>query len=347
MASVQVSPFEGETSDWDRFVRAQAGWTHFHLHGWRTVVSRVFRHECIYLAARDVTTGEIVGVLPLVRVRSLVFGHYLMSMPFLNYGGPLGTPEAVRALTAEAVRLAAAGGVKLLELRNRGELPIDLPVSHRKLTVVLDLPEKADTLWTAMPGKLRSQIKRPKKEGVEVRHGLDQVSAFYHVFAHHMRDLGTPAMPKKFFETIAQTFPEDVRVAVAYHDGQPVACGYGFLWNGEFEISWASALRSHKAMSPNMLVYWELMEQAIQSGATLFNFGRCSPDSGTHRFKKQWGSRDEQLWWYQYGRAVSSTGAAATPSQDGGVFALASRAWQRIPVPIATRVGPSIVRFIP
>jgi FemAB-related protein (PEP-CTERM system-associated) len=346
VTAVAVGRFDGTDSEWDDFVRAQVEWTHCHLIGWRTVIGRVFGHECVYLAARETTSGQLVAVLPLVRVRSLLFGHYLVSMPFLNYGGPLGRAEGVRALAAEATALAARSGVKLLEMRSRTALPIDLPVSHRKLTVVLDLPPDPDALWTMLPGKLRSQIKRPRKDGVTVRFGRAELDAFHQVFAHHMRDLGTPTQPKALFESIADVFPDDVTFAVAYHGGQPVACGCGFLWNGEFEITWASALRSHKAMSPNMLVYWELLDRMARGGSRRFNFGRCSPDSGTHRFKMQWGGREEPLWWYQR----SGSGAAddaSTPSPDHGVFALATRVWQRLPVPVATMLGPSIVRFIP
>lgn len=345
VTALHVQRFEGPAGDWDGAVRAQAGWTHFHLFGWRTVIERVIRHECIYLVARDQATQRIMGVLPLVHVRSLVFGHYLVSMPFVNYGGPLGSEEAVRALTAEAVRIAREASVKLLELRSRSSLPVDLQVSHRKLTVLLDLPSDPALLWKSLPTKLRSQIRRPQKDGVEVRFGLAEIDAFYEVFAHHMRDLGTPTQPRMLFETLAEVFPDDVQFAVAYHEGRPIACGCGFLWNGEFEITWASALRSHRAMSPNMLVYWALMERMTQAGARTFNFGRCTRGSGTHRFKMQWGGREEQLWWYQ---ASDTTGApAATPSPDQGAFALATRVWQRLPVGLATRLGPHIVRFIP
>ena len=344
-AAIVVEPFTGPDTEWDSFVRAQGGWTHFHLIGWRTLLSGVFGHECLYIVAREATSGKIAGVLPLVRVRSLLFGHYLVSMPFLNYGGPLGSVDAMKALVADAVRLAGRSAVKLLELRSRTPLPIDLPVSHRKLTVVLDLPADANALFTSLPGKLRSQIRRPRKDGVTVRFGAGEIGAFHEVFAHHMRDLGTPALPKTFFAALADVFPDDVHFAVAYHDERPVACGCGFLWNGEFEITWASALRSHSAMSPNMLVYWELMERMTKAGAHLFNFGRCSPDSGTHRFKMQWGGREEALWWYQ--RVGAADGVASTPSPDRGIYALATRAWQRLPLPIATRLGPSIVRYIP
>lgn len=342
-----VTRFDGAAREWDDFVRAQPGWTHFHLHGWRTVIERVFRHECIYLVARGGVDGRIAGVLPLVRVRSLVFGHFLVSMPFVNYGGPLGDEQAIRALVGEASRIARDSRADLFELRSRTRLPIELPVSHRKLTVVLDLPPTPEALWSALPAKLRSQIKRPRKDGVEVRFGPEQVAPFHHVFAEHMRDLGTPAQSSRFFRTILDEFPDDAHFAVAYHDDKPIACGCGFLWNGEFEITWASALRSHKTMSPNMLVYWELMERMVRLGARLFNFGRCSPDSGTYRFKMQWGGREEALWWYHQSRGVTDGADPSTPSQDHGVFAVATRVWQRLPVPVATRLGPRIVRFIP
>jgi FemAB-related protein (PEP-CTERM system-associated) len=343
-AALTVARFDGAASEWDDFVRAQTGWTHFHLYGWRTVIERVFGHECIYLAARG-ASGELTAVLPLVRVRSLIFGHYLVSMPFLNYGGPLGSEGGIVAVVVEAERLAVKSRVKLLELRSRVALPIDLPVSHRKITVVRELPADPEALWSSLPAKLRSQIKRPRKEGIEVRFGAEQLGPFYRVFAHHMRDLGTPVLSRRLFETMVEVFGEDVHFAVAYHKDLAVACGCGFMWNGEFEITWASALRSHNSMSPNMLIYWELMDRVTRAGARLFNFGRCTPGSGTHRFKTQWGGRDETLWWYQ--RSANANAESATPSPDDGVFALATKVWQKLPVPVTTRIGPAIVRSIP
>lgn len=347
MTGLVVTRFDGSAADWDAFVRTQPGWTHFHLYGWRTVIERVFRHECIYLVARHSATKQIAAILPLVRVRSLVFGHFLVSMPFVNYGGPLGSDDGVRALCAEAVSIARGTGVRLLELRSRVELPVELHVSHRKLTVVLDMPADPEKLMASLPAKLRSQVRRPKKEGVEVRFGAEQLDAFHEVFAHHMRDLGTPTQSKAFFHAIADVFPNDVTFAVAYHQDKPIACGCGFLWNGEFEITWASALRAYNSMSPNMLVYFELMERTARAGSRVFNFGRCTKDSGTYRFKMQWGGREEQLWWYQDAKLAAGAAEAATPSQDRGAFALATRVWQRLPIPVTTRLGPRIVRFIP
>jgi serine/alanine adding enzyme len=280
-----------------------------------------------------------------VRVRSLVFGHYLVSMPFVNYGGPLGTDAAVKALAERAARLAYAGNAKLLELRSRRALPLDMPVSHRKITVVMDIPEAgADALFRTLDAKLRSQVRKPTKEGVTTRFGVDQVDAFYDVFAHHMRDLGTPVQPRALFHAIAAEFFETAWFGCAYFEGRPVACGAGFAWGGEFEMTWASSLVEYKKLAPNMALYWAFMERAANEGLRTFNFGRCSPGSGTHKFKLQWGNaRDEPLWWYGLARDAE----AKTPSPDDGAFSWGPRLWKKLPVPVATALGPRIVRYIP
>jgi len=341
---VKVALFEGSANEWDEFASAQDGFTHFHLIGWRRVMEEVFGHDCPYLVAR-LPNGVIAGVLPLVRVRSLVFGHYLVSMPFVNYGGPLGSDEAIRALAAHAAKLARAGDAKLLELRSRRALPLEMPVSHRKITVTLDIPAAGpDALFKSLDAKLRSQVRKPTKEGVTVRFGADQVDPFFDVFAHHMRDLGTPTQPRALFRAIAAAFPESAWFGCAYLEDRPVACGAGFVWNDEFEMTWASSLVEFKKLAPNMALYWAFMERAAQAGLRTFNFGRCTPGQGTHKFKKQWGAaRDEQLWWY----GLAKDAEAKTPSPDDGAFSWGPRLWKKLPVPVATALGPRIVRYIP
>lgn len=307
-------------------------------------MENVLGHECFYRAARA-DDGSLCGVMPLVRVKSALFGHYLVSMPFLNYGGPVGTTPGVQALVRDALALAVRERVRLLELRSAVELPIDLPVSHRKITVLLDLPPgDPNVLHQRLDAKLRSQIRRPVKEGVTVRFGPEQATPFYDVFARHMRDLGTPVQSRQLFLAIRDGFGDDVWFGCAYLGDRAVAGGCGFRWGTEFEMTWASSLSEHNRIAPNMLLYWAFMERAVQQGVTVFNFGRCTPDSGTHRFKRQWGGRDAPLWWYQHARAGA---AAMTPSPDDAAYAWGPRLWKRLPLGLATWLGPRIVRLIP
>jgi FemAB-related protein (PEP-CTERM system-associated) len=307
------------------------------------VVEDVFGHPTTYWTARG-PSGEVRGLLPLVRVRSRLFGDYLVSMPFLSYGGPLGDPAAREVLCRHATEEAERLGVDLMELRARTPVPGPAQISHRKLTVLLDLPDSPEEMWEdGLRSKVRSQVRRPMKEGMEARFGPERMDDFYAVFSETMRDLGTPVLPRSFFALIREAFPEQVLFCAVELDGIPVAAGCGFFWNGEVEITWAGSLRSHSRKAPNMLLYWDFIRESIERGASVFNFGRCSPDSGTHRFKRQWGGRDHPLPWAQW----SPKGLSATPTPDSRKFQLATAAWSRLPVAVANRLGPWLSRSLP
>jgi len=340
---VTVLPFQGSVAVWDRHVETMPDTTFCHLGGWREIMVQVLGLESVYRIAVD-GTGTVRGLLPLVRVKSRLFGDYLVSMPFLNYGGPVGTTEARSALATHAADEAQRLGVDLLELRARTPVPGDLPLSTRKLTVLLELPDDSQVLWKeGLRSKVRSQIRRPLKEGMTTRFGPECVDDFYRVFSRTMRDLGTPVLPSSFFRAIASHFPEQALFCVVDLQDKAVAAGCGFFWADEFEITWAGALREYSRSAPNMLLYWSLLERAIDRDARVFNFGRCSPGSGTHRFKKQWGGADYPLPWAQWRGGERES----TPSPDQGRFSAAISVWQRLPLPLANWLGPKISRHLP
>ncbi len=340
--SLSVGPAALDQAGWNDFVRGRPEATYAHRLEWGRVFAESMAHPWHGLVATE--GARLEGVLPLVEVRSRLFGHYLVSMPFINYGGPVGSEPARRLLADHARELAKELGADLLELRNQAPLEAEgLVRSDRKITVLLDLPDDPDELWKALKAKVRSQVRRPMKEDMTAVFGHEQLGAFYQVFTRNMRDLGTPVLPFRFFEALARHLGDEFIVCVVEHEGRAVAGGCGFVFGGEFELTWASSLRELNRLAPNMLLYWSLMEESIRRGLSVFNFGRCTPGGGTHRFKLQWGGRDQPLPWSQW----SPSGVVSTPSPDSPKFRAAVAVWQRLPLALTNRIGPMLARSIP
>jgi serine/alanine adding enzyme len=338
---MKIELFKGDAAEWNAFLQTRSDATAAHVYEWRNVVERAYGLESVYVVARE--NGTIVGVLPLVYVRSAAFGKFLVSMPYLSYGGPVGSAEACSALVRAAIELARERGANVMELRCTNLLPVEMPHSVDKVACVMALPESVEALWKSFPAKLRSQLRRPRKEGITIRFGSSEIDPFFTVFARNMRDLGSPTHSRKFFRVIAEEFGQNAWFYCAYSGDVPVAAGCALRWKTEVEMTWASSLREFNSAAPNMLVYSSMMERAIAEGVTRFNFGRCTPDTGSHRFKKQWGTQDHSLFWYSW----RADAADALPTTESRSLLLATRIWRRVPVPIATLLGPQLRKGIP
>jgi FemAB-related protein (PEP-CTERM system-associated) len=335
---------ELDRAAWDRYVGQQPEATAFHLAGWPEVLADCFGHRTFGLTAWQ--DGTLTGVLPLVLMSSRMFGRFLVSLPFFDYGGVLADDAATeRALVDRAVALTRELGAAHLELRHVRTRDLGLQARTHRVSMRLPLPADPDVLWQGFKGKLRSQIRRPGKEGCVARiGGAEDLDAFYRVFAVNMRDLGTPVYPKAFFARILAILPEHTRLCVVERGGEPVAAAFLISFRHQLAVQWASALRRYNTLSPNMLLYWAVLEHACRSGHTLFDFGRSAPGSGTYRFKEQWGAQPLPLswdYWLPEGRPLPDLNYA-NPR-----YAAAIRLWQRLPVAVANVLGPRIIKHVP
>jgi len=330
---------------WDAFVASHPDASVYHRYAWRAFLEAACGCETHYLLARD-AAGRVTGVLPIARLRSVLFGDFLVSLPYFNYGGPLAETEAVEAaMLAGAAALAGRLGVRHLELRETRSRGGDWPVRTDKVSMRLDLMPTAAAQFAGFPAKLRAQIRRPQREGAVVhRGGIELLPAFYRVFARNMRDLGTPVYGRNFFRAVLAALPGHAEVLVVAISGKPVAAGLLLHWRGVTEIPWASSLREWNRTGANMLLYWEALQSAIAGGARAFDFGRSSVDAGTFRFKAQWGARPLPLYWHYW---LPPGGVMPELNPSNPRFSLAIRAWQRLPVWAANGLGPAIVRRLP
>jgi serine/alanine adding enzyme len=334
-------------ADWDAFVHAQPEATGYHLWGWREVFERTFGHEACYLAATtDGASGKIAGILPIVGMKTMLFGRFGVSLPFVNYGGVVANDEAVaRALLTEAVRLAEARRWKHLEIRHLDQRFTDLEPKRHKVGMYLQLAENETKQWEAIDRKVRNQVRKAQKSNfTTVVGGGELVGEFYEVFARNMRDLGTPVYSRRLFEDIARIFPQQVKLYVVRDKAQPIAASLTFAWRSMVEVPWASSLKEFRSQCPNMLLYWEMLRTAVNDGLQTFDFGRSTPDEGTFHFKRQWGAEPRPMCWEYWLPAGQSL---PDQSPKNPKFAAAISLWQRLPLPVTTFLGPHVVRGIP
>lgn len=313
---------------------------------WLLVLQQGLQHEPYLLEA--IQDEATIGYLPLAFVKGPIFGRFLVSLPYINTAGTMAPKEEVRRLLIDqAIELADQLNVKFLQLRQ--ELPDEHPQFGTDLTekvhMRLDLPDSPDAAWQAIPSKVRNQIRKAEKQQLSVHWGREELlDEFYRVFARNMRDLGTPVFSKKLFAAMLSVFDPEAELVVVRQEQHTVAAAVLVHGSEMTEVPSASSIRNFNHTNCNMLMYWHLLQRTIERGNTAFDFGRCSLDSNTYRFKKQWGAKPSPaVWHYYYPSGEADDATRPSNSRYGRMIQI----WQKLPVWLTRWIGPTIVRGIP
>lgn len=337
----------GDSQRWDTYVLDRKDAGPYHLFAWKAAVEESYGHRSWYLMAED-EEQRTTGVLPLFLIKPPFFRGALVSLPFCDYGGALVSgKEALDALHHAALDHASRLHARL-EIRLRDPDPTLIGGSlmgagAHKSRMILELPGSSDELWNSFKSKLRSQIKRPGKDGLQfVLGSVELVEDFYRVFTINMHDLGSPVHSRQWINAVMRSFGERARVGIVYAGSIPVAGGVILEINDLVAIPWASALQEYSRSSPNMLLYWGFLSYACDRGFKRFDFGRSTPGEGTYRFKEQWGAHPHPLYWY-------GSGAGEGMREDmssGKLREHVARIWARLPLPVVNHMGPVLRRYI-
>jgi len=333
---------------WDRFVHASPLSVHYHLSGWKRVLEKTYENTTIYLMVRQ--KGEIRGILPLCLVRGFPSTPHLASLPYLSYAGVCAADATVaNVLVQKAGEWMQEVGAKYVELHNTYQVEVSkipaktnhtLITNTDKVTMALPLPCNPDVLWKGFKAKVRNQVRKAEKSGLRVEVGrVEFLNNFYEVFAENMRDLGSPVHKIQLFQNLFEVFPNDTRIFMVYKDSQLVGGAIFLTFKDTAEVPWASSKREFLRDCPNNLLYWEILRYACEQGIREFDFGRSTKDSGTYRFKKQWGAIEKPLYWQYYLPKGSQL-------PDFTHVSLKSRIligmWKKLPLKVANALGPRI-----
>jgi FemAB-related protein (PEP-CTERM system-associated) len=327
---------------WDDFVYACPSATFFHRAAWQQLMHRVFKHRTYFLYAQ--ANGEIQGVLPLAQVKSRLFGHALVGLPFAVYGGVAASnPMAADALETAAKRLTQTLGAEYLELRHVHARHPDWPKQDLYVTFRKEIFEQEEANLLAIPRKQRAMVRKGIKNALvcEVDASVDR---FFSLYANNVHRHGTPALPKRYFEALCETFGSDCEVlTVVGPSGKPLSSVLTFYFRDEVMPYYAGDDESARDLAANDFKYWELMRRASSRGCRLFDYGRSKVGTGPYAFKKNWGFEPQAL---HYEFCLYKRDAIPQNNPNNAKYQLLIKAWRRLPLSWANALGPHIVRHL-
>jgi len=332
---------DADAAAWDAFVAAHPEGSFFHRFGWRGVHERALGHRARYLLAeRD--DGSLAGVLPLVHLRSRLFGDALVSLPFATYAGALAHDAAtLRALDEAAEALARELAVGSLEYRlrrpsGRGRPTKDLYACFHK--PIHGSPEEN---LQAIRSKQRNIVRKGTKAGLEA--GPSSLAEFYPVYSESVRNLGTPVFPKRLFRAIAEAFPADTEYLSARQEGAAVSSAMLFYHGDTVCPYYWGGRYAARAVAGNDFLAFAIMNRAAARGCTRFDFGRSKADTGAWQWKRNLGFEAEPLH-YEYVLVRDKEMPAVNPTNPK--YRLFINAWKRLPLPVAELLGPMVSRSL-
>ena len=325
---------------WDKYIENSADATFFHQSGWKQVVERAFGHKTYYLYAEE--QGKITGVLPLVHIKSPLFGNALISNAFCVYGGVVADNEHTRLeLDQYACTLGRQLGVDHIEFRNREHITPERPYKKDLyVTFRKELDVDVDKNLMAIPRKQRAVVRKGIKAGLVSVIDKD-VERLFQAYSESVRNLGTPVFPKKYFKILQEVFKEQCEVLSVEHQGKHIASVMNFYFRGEVLPYYGGGTAEARAVYANDFMYWEVMRRAVEKGIKVFDYGRSKVGTGSYRFKKHWGFEEAPLF-YEFELVKAEAMPDINPLNPKYRFFIA--AWKKLPLPVSQIVGPWLAR---
>jgi FemAB-related protein (PEP-CTERM system-associated) len=346
----------GEDARWDAYVSRHPQGTFFHRTGWSRAVQEMFRHQPHHLVVEQ--GRRWLGVLPMFLVNGPFLGKNLVSGPYSVYGGILASDDrAHEALIAKAGELGKELGIGFVEMRNLEKRTGDYPQSELYVTFRCDLPEDPAEVMARIPKKRRAEIRASREPKAAATKNTREsfgitvtddgtVDELFRLFSANKRRLGSPTLPKKWFQALRDEFGKAAVIHRAVDpSGRTIAAVMSFTFKDTVYAYYSGSLPEVNHTGVNNFIYCAIMEWAVANGYRRFDFGRSRANSGPAKFKQNMGFVAEQLH-YEY--LLVGPGAKLPEFHPSNPkLAMPRRIWSKLPLWLCNRLGGRLSRYLP
>jgi len=352
LSTVEVT--ESDSQRWNKFVTEASHSSVYHLWEWGDVLHRTYKYARHYVTVEK--QGEILGIFPCLYIKSLIFGKRLISLPFVEYAGPLlrdGTESsaaqlALTQLSEHIAELSRRLKADYVEVRNplgavSNLLPsVSFSPLQRHVTFEIDLTKSEEELLKNMDKKSRNSLRKALRSEMSIKEvNSESLEEYYNLYLDTQKRLGSPPHSFAFFQNIYDGFspPGLLHILLAKCDNTAVAgvIVFGFkerlYWFGNV------TRRKYAHLNPTNLLLWHVIQFGIKNGFKIFDLGQTRrEDEGIYHFKSGWGGTEIKLEDFVY-----SSQRVELPNPAKTRYVFLSKMWSRLPKVVAKRIGPRIV----
>jgi CelD/BcsL family acetyltransferase involved in cellulose biosynthesis len=288
---------------WDEFVRQNSKGSVYHTSTWIRIVRDAGGYKPLCLAAKE---GEnLLGILPLMAIRSSLTGKRLVCLPFSDACCALAdNPEIALELLKKGQELLSEEKLSLLEMRGiptgfSSKEPLEtsgFSIRHHYKNYVIPLSDDAEAVKkTFHRTSVRQTINKSFRLGVTVRKKEDasDLDVFYKLYLLNRRRHGIPPQPKRFFSLILENMNEEPKALnyTAEYEGNSVAALIVLRYKGITYAKYEGVDDGYRDVLPVFALFWKTIEDAALAGCRYYDFGRTAVDNpGLNAFKSRWGT---------------------------------------------------------
>jgi len=342
---------------WDAFLAQHPEARLAHSSSWLEVVQRTYGYRPAHLAYES--AESILGVLPLVSVRSPLTGSRLVSLPFSGPAGPIGrSPSVIDALVGAALKVTSQGRYSYLNIQSMaGQLTPDdgrLTRLNPFVCSLLPLSDDPVQVWNGIPFKaLKQEIKQARTRGVtvSVSDDLADLRAFYELSVQTSRKHGLPPQPYALFESMWGILKpkQMLSLFVATLNDRVIGAQICFQFKDIFSAGYVGTdYRALKYYHPIKLLDWSAIEWACSNGFRHFDLLQSHVrNEGLRWYKRSFGAIEVPVTYYYFPK-VGSTAVLrdVLVGRRWGVGKLVQPVLRRLPTTGLKMVGNSIFRHM-
>jgi hypothetical protein len=314
---------------WDELVALHPDASVFHTRAWLDVLRKSYGYRpVVYATTRGAQLEEAVVFC---RIDSVLTGRRLVSLPFSDHCQPLAKGAGLDAILAYVRAQRHKIGLRYVELRPvtcdpQGLADAGFGVSERVSFQTIDLRPELPALFKQMHDScIRRKIKRAEREGLtyEVGRSEELLQKFRQLLFLTRRRHKLPPQPAAWFRNIASLLGDSMRVHLVSKDGVPAASILTLHFGQQVTYKYGCSDGRFNSLGGTPLLFWRVIQQAKQEGATLLDLGRSDySDPGLIAFKEHLGAQSTELCYYRTpGPIERPTKAGRTRDWAGGLLA--------------------------